>query len=89
MDEAGLRGFEVTVWHGLYAPKGTPKPIIDKLTMALQAALKDPTVNQRFAELGAESVSEKRATPDALRNHLKAEIDKWAPIIKKAGVYAD
>jgi tripartite-type tricarboxylate transporter receptor subunit TctC len=89
MDEAGLPGFEVSVWHGLYAPKGTPKPIIDKLTMALQAALKDPTVNQRFAELGAESVPQNRATPDALRKHLKAEIDKWAPIIKKAGVYAD
>jgi tripartite-type tricarboxylate transporter receptor subunit TctC len=89
MDEAGLPGFEVSVWHGLYAPKGTPKPIIDKLTMASQAALIDPTDNQRFAELGAESVAQNRATPDALRKHLKAEIDKWAPIIKKAGVYAD
>jgi tripartite-type tricarboxylate transporter receptor subunit TctC len=89
MDEAGLKGFQVSVWHGLYAPKGTPKPIIDTLTKSLQGALKDATVNQRFADLGAEAVAENRATPDALRNLLKAEIDKWAPIIKKAGVYAD
>jgi tripartite-type tricarboxylate transporter receptor subunit TctC len=89
MDEAGLKGFEVTVWHGLYGPKGTPKPAIDKLTKALQEALKDQNVKQRFAELGTEPVAENRATPAALRSHLKAEIDKWSPIIKKAGVYAD
>ncbi len=89
LDEAGLKGFEVNVWHGLYAPKGTPKAVIDKLVPALQAAIKDPTVKQRFAELGSEPVAENRATPAALRAHLKAEIDKWAPIIKKAGVYAD
>jgi tripartite-type tricarboxylate transporter receptor subunit TctC len=89
MDEAGLKGFEVTVWHGLYAPKGTPKAVVDKLTQALQVALKDDNVKQRFAELGTEPVVENRATPSALRDHLKAEIDKWTPIIKKAGVYAD
>jgi len=89
MDEAGLKGFQVSVWHGLYAPKGTPKPIIDTLTKSLQGALKDATVNQRFADLGAESVAENRATPDALRKLLRAEIDKWGPIIKQAGVYAD
>ena len=89
MDEAGLKGFEVSVWHGLYAPKATAKPIIDTLTKSLQSALKDSVVNQRFADLGAESVAENRATPDALRKLLKAEIDKWAPIIKKAGAYAD
>jgi len=89
LDEAGLKGFEVSVWHALYAPKGTPKPIADILTKALQAALKDKMVKERFADLGTEPVEEKRATPDALRAHLKAEIDKWAPIIKKAGVYAD
>jgi putative tricarboxylic transport membrane protein len=89
MDEAGLKGFEVSVWHGLYAPKGTPKPVIDKLTKALQDALKDPTVKQRFADLGTEPVEQKRATSEALRAHLKAEIDRWTPIIKKAGVYAD
>jgi tripartite-type tricarboxylate transporter receptor subunit TctC len=89
MDEAGMKGFEVSVWHGLYAPKGTPKPVIDKLTKALQEAIKDATVKQRFADLGAEPVTEKGATPEALRTLLKAEIDKWGPIIKKAGVYAD
>jgi tripartite-type tricarboxylate transporter receptor subunit TctC len=89
MDEAGLKGFEVSVWHGLYAPKGTPKPVIDKLTNALHVALKDDNVKQRFAELGTEPVAENRATPAALRAFLKAEIDKWSPIIKKAGVYAD
>lgn len=89
MDEAGLKGFEVSVWHGLYAPKGTPKPVIDKLVGALQNALKDSTVKQRFADLGTEPIELSRATPAALRTHLKAEIDKWTPIIKKAGVYAD
>ena len=89
VDEAGLKGFEVSVWHALYAPKGTPKPIIDALTKALQVALKDNIVKQRFADLGTEPVAEKRATPEALRAHLKAEIDKWAPIIKKAGAFAD
>jgi putative tricarboxylic transport membrane protein len=89
MDEAGLKGFEVSIWHALYAPKGTPKPVVDALTKALQVALKDDNVKQRFAELGTEPVAENRATPAALRVHLKAEIDKWAPIIKKSGVYAD
>ena len=89
MSEAGLPNFEVGVWHALYAPKGTPKPIIDKLVKALQEAMKDPTVKQRFAELGTEPVAEKLITPEALRVHLKAEVEKRAPIIKKAGIYAD
>lgn len=88
-DESGLKGFEVTVWHGMWAPKGTPKPVIDKLVKALQAALKDPNVISKFAELGTEPVPESQATPAALAAHLKSEIAKWAPIIKKAGVYAD
>lgn len=87
--ESGLPNFEVAVWHGLYAPKGTPKPVIDKLVQALQFALKDPAVKQRFGELGTEPVAQNRATPQALATHLKAEIAKWDPIIKKAGVYAD
>lgn len=89
LNESGLPGFEVAVWHGLYAPKGTPKPVIDTLNKALKVALKDATVKQRFAELGTEPVAESRVTPEALQAHLKAEIDKWAPIIKKAGEYAD
>jgi len=89
LDEQGLKGFEVVVWHGLYAPKGTPKPVLDKLNAALQAAVKDPTFKTRLAELGAEPVPVAKATPDSLRSFLKSEIDKWGPIIKKAGVYAD
>lgn len=89
MDEAGLKGFEVSVWHGLYVPKSTPKPVIDKLAKALQEALKDGNVKQRFEELGTEPIAQNLATPDALRKHLKSEVDKWGPIIKKAGVYAD
>ena len=89
MDEAGLKGFEVSIWHALYAPKGTPRSVIDKLVKALQEALKDSTVKQRFADLGTEPVAGNRATPEAHRAHLKAEIDRWGPIIKKAGVYAD
>ncbi|MCX7960942.1 MAG: tripartite tricarboxylate transporter substrate binding protein BugD [Burkholderiales bacterium] len=89
LQELGLKGFEVGIWHGLYAPKGTPKEAIDKLVAALQAALKDADVNKRFAELGATAYPPEKATPAALAAHLKAEIEKWGPIIKKAGVYAD
>ena len=78
MQEACLPGFEISVWHAFYAPKGTPKAVIDKLVRALQDALRDPTVQQRFADLGAEGVAESRATPEALRAHQKAEIDRWA-----------
>lgn len=86
---AGLPDFEVWAWHGLYAPKGTPKPIIERLSKALQVALKDPAVVERFADLGTEPVAQDLATPEALRAQLKSEVDKWAPIIQKAGVYAD
>ena len=89
LDEQGLKGFEVGVWHGFYAPKGTPKPVVDKLVAALQEALKDPTVKTRFNDLGTDPIALDKATPAAHRNHLKAEIDKWTPLIKKAGVYAD
>ncbi len=89
LDELGLKGFEVGIWHALYAPKGTPKAAIDKLAAALQEGLKDETVKKRFADLGAEAVPLDKATPAALAAHLKSEINKWGPIIKKAGVYAD
>jgi len=88
-DESGLPGFKLAVWHGLYAPKGTPKPIVEKLSAALQQALKDAFVVQRFAELGADPPAPERVTPQALRAHVKAELEKWAPIIKKAGVTAE
>ena len=89
MAEQGMKGFEVSVWHGLYAPKGTPKPVTDKLIAALQASVQDAQFKSRIGELGAQAVSKDKATPEALAKHLKAEIDKWEPIIKKAGVYAD
>jgi len=89
LDEAGLKGFDLAVWHGLYAPKGTPKEVVAKLTQALQAALKDPKVIERFAALGTEPVPQNEATPEAHAAKLKAEIAKWAPLIKAAGVYAD
>ena len=87
--EAGLPGFELGIWHGLYAPKGTPKPVVDKLVSALQAALADATLQKRFAELGSVVYPVAQQTPEGLAKHLKAEIDKWGPVIKKAGVYAD
>ncbi|MGB3719281.1 MAG: tripartite tricarboxylate transporter substrate binding protein BugD [Hyphomicrobiaceae bacterium] len=87
--EAGLPELEVSVWHGLYAPKGTPKEIVERLSKSLQVALKDPTVIERFGDLGTEPIAQERATPQAHRDFLKAEIDKWAPIIKAAGTYAD
>jgi tripartite-type tricarboxylate transporter receptor subunit TctC len=89
LDEQGLKGFEVGIWHGLYAPKGTPKPVLDKLVAALQETVKDDSVKKKFADLGATTFPPEKATPAALHAHLKSEIDKWAPLIKKAGVYAD
>jgi tripartite-type tricarboxylate transporter receptor subunit TctC len=89
LQESGLANFEVAIWHGLYAPKGTAAPIIQKLAAALQAALKDDNVKTRFAELGTEPVPQSKATPEALKAFLQSEINKWGPIIKQAGVYAD
>jgi tripartite-type tricarboxylate transporter receptor subunit TctC len=89
LQEQGLKGFEVVVWHGIYAPKGTPKPVVDKLNAALKAAVQEPAFREALAKLGSTPVSPDKATPQALQTHLKAEIEKWGPIIKKAGVYAD
>src|SRR6266853_2256427 len=88
LDEQGLKGFEVGIWHGLYGPKGMPKPVLDKLVAALQDTVKDADVKKRFADLGATTMPPEKATPAALQAHLKAEIDRWGPLIKKAGVYA-
>jgi tripartite-type tricarboxylate transporter receptor subunit TctC len=87
--EAGLPGFEIEVWHGLYAPKGTPKAVLDRLAESLQNALRDHSLIQRFAGLGTAPVDRSRVNPQALRNHLKSEIDRWGPILKNAGVSAD
>jgi tripartite-type tricarboxylate transporter receptor subunit TctC len=86
--ESGLPDFQMVVWYAMYAPKGTPKPVIDKLSAALQKALQDPEVQERLAQSGAETVPPERARPDVLRDHLKVEIDRWVPIIRKAGVLA-
>ena len=87
--EQGLKDFEVVVWHGLYVPKGTPKAALDRLNAALQDSIKDADFKANLAKLGAEPVSAERAKPEALHKLLESEIAKWAPIIKKAGQYAD
>ncbi|MDB5822683.1 MAG: hypothetical protein JWR21_1387 [Herminiimonas sp.] len=87
--EQGLSNFEISVWHGLYAPKGTPKPVIDRLSKALQDALVTPSFKQAMDELGINIVPREKATPEGLRQHLEAEIKRWAPIIQAAKAYAD
>ncbi len=89
LDEQGMKGFEVAVWHGMYAPKNTPKPVLDTLVKGMQEALKDNDLKASLAKLGTEPVPQNRATPEYLRTFLKSEIDKWGPVIKKAGQYAD
>lgn len=89
LDEQGLKGFEMVVWHGIYAPKGTPADALAKLNAALRAALKDPDVQKRFADLGAEIVPEAKQTPDGLQSWLKSEIDRLGPLIRKAGAFVD
>ena len=89
MEEGGFKGFEVGIWHGMWAPKGTPKPIIDKLNAALNDALNDADIKKRFGDLGTSPEPVERRKPEVLRAFLPAEIAKWAPIIKKAGIYAD
>ena len=89
LDEQGLKGFEVKVWHGLYAPKGTPKAALDKLNAALVNAMNDTNVKQRLADLSSDIVPADKMTPAGLKNFLESEIAKWGPVIKKSGVYAD
>ncbi len=88
-EEAGLPGFQVGIWHGLYAPKGTPAAVTQRLSQALQVALRDPRLVSRFAELGTTPVAQERATPEAHRQFWMADIAKWKPIIQAAGQYAD
>jgi tripartite-type tricarboxylate transporter receptor subunit TctC len=88
-DEAGLKDFEVSVWHGIYAPAKTPANVVQKLSAALQVALKDPKVVERFHAINTDPVADAKATPDALQKVLVSEIDRWAPIIKEAGQFAD
>jgi tripartite-type tricarboxylate transporter receptor subunit TctC len=89
LDEQGMKGFEVKVWHGLYAPKGTPAPVLEKVNAALRAAMDDPTVKQRMLDLSADIVPADKMTAAGLKTFLESEIAKWGPVIKKAGVFAD
>jgi len=89
LDAAGLKGFNVSIWHGLYAPKGTPKAVQDKLNAALRNALKDPEFIKRQEALGAVIISDARLAPAEHKKFVEAEIAKWGPAIKAAGQYAD
>ena len=86
VDEAGLPGFYMSVWHGLWASKGTPADVIQKLNAAAVEALGDATVRQRLIDLGQELPARERLTPEALGAYQKAEIEKWWPIVKAAGI---
>jgi tripartite-type tricarboxylate transporter receptor subunit TctC len=89
LDESGLKGFNVTIWHGLYAPKGTPKAVQDKLNTALRNALKDPDLIKRQEALGAVVMTDARLGGAEHKKFVEAEIAKWGPAIKAAGTYAD
>lgn len=89
MEEAGLEDFNVSIWHGIYAPAGTPDDVIEKLSSALQVALQDEHVMTRFADLGTEPSPQEDATPEALRQKLESEIELWRPVIEQAGVFAN
>ena len=89
VDEAGLPGLHTAIWHGLWLPKGTPRDVVMKLNAAVVETLNDPAVRARFAELGQEIPPRAQLTPEALFAHHKAEIEKWWPIIKAAGIKAD
>jgi tripartite-type tricarboxylate transporter receptor subunit TctC len=85
LDSGPIKGFEVSAWHALWAPKGLPKDVTDKLVNALQVSLKDAKVIERMASLGIAPVTAEQATPDALKAHLAAEVPRWGEVIKAAG----
>jgi tripartite-type tricarboxylate transporter receptor subunit TctC len=89
LDEQGLKGFDVKVWHGMYAPKGTPKEVVMAINKALNVAIKDENVKKRIAELSSDLVTPDKATPEGLRTHLQAEVARWDKVIKAAGVSAE
>jgi tripartite-type tricarboxylate transporter receptor subunit TctC len=88
-DEAGLPGFYFSFWHGLWAPKGTPKPIIARLNAAINAGLEDPETRKKLTDLAQVIYPPEQRTPEAFRTFQKAEADKWWPIIKAAGIKAE
>src|SRR2546427_410553 len=87
--EVGVPDFQVTIWHGLYAPKGTPADIVKKVNEAMKAALKDPEFIKRQEALGAVIASDGRIEPEGHKKFVQAEIEKWGKVIKAAGTYAD
>ena len=89
LDEQGLKGFDVKVWHGMYAPKGTPREVVMAINKALNVAIKDENVKKRIAELSSDLVTPDKATPEGLRTHLQAEVARWDKVIKAAGVSAE
>ena len=89
VDEAGLPNFYMSSWHAYWVPKGTPRAVIDRLNAAIVESLADPAVQKRLADLGQEIPAREQQTPEALRAHHKAEIDKWWPLIKTAGIKTD
>ena len=89
LDESGLKGFSVSIWHGMYAPKGTPKAVLDQLNTALRNALKDADFIKKQEALGAVVITDNRLSPAEHRKYVEAEIAKWGPVIKAAGQYAD
>ncbi|RMX04314.1 tripartite tricarboxylate transporter substrate binding protein BugD [Corticibacter populi] len=89
LSESGLTDFNVTIWHGLYAPKGTPQQVLDTLNQALQEALKDPEFIQRQTTLGAVVATDDRIKPAEHKAFVAAEIDKWGTVIRAAGQFAD
>ena len=89
LEESGLKGFNVSIWHALYAPKGTPKPVLEKLNTAMKAALKDPEFIKREEALGAVIITDARLNGAEHKKFVESEIAKWSPIIKAAGIYAD
>src|SRR5205814_1171713 len=89
LDEVGLKGFNVTIWHGMYAPRGTPKAVVAKVNAALRQALKDPDFIQREESLGAVIITDARLNPVEHKKFVESEIGKWGPVIKAAGQYAD
>ncbi|QWE15175.1 tripartite tricarboxylate transporter substrate binding protein [Polynucleobacter sp. AP-Sving-400A-A2] len=86
LNEQGLKGFEVKVWHGVYAPKGTPKPVLDKINAALKKALTNPDVKKRLDDANIDIVSMDKVSANGLKDHLDKEINVWGPVIRKANI---
>jgi tripartite-type tricarboxylate transporter receptor subunit TctC len=86
LNEQGLKGFEVKVWHGVYAPKGTPKPVLDKINAALKKALNTPDVKKRLDDANIDIVSMDKVSANGLKDHLDKEINVWGPVIRKANI---